>query len=297
MSGFSLLLAAVLLQQPEAAPPAPPPLAAVAGAARYRLSASSDLLLEYFDEESRAAFAQGLRVDRERPLGLLWSQLMAGAVQIRRESGDGAETLWFNPALDVGILVRWARGPAGWRATAVAPVLGERLRGEPVTDIVTPSWAIGASDLALALEAGGEAGLAAAERASWAALFNPGENDVIAAVGRLMIARAAIQQMENAPGYGLSLAALRRELSGAAETSALPAPVTASLAAFGATARRTLRPVTALRYGEGWILVMQSPDAPAVNWLVHFADPAPGATAQPQAFGLAVIGRDAGGRP
>lgn len=296
MTGFALLLAAMLVQEPAATPSAPPPLVAVAGAARYRLSASSDLLLEYLDEESRAAFASGLRVDRERPLGLLWSQLMAGAVQIRRETGKSAETLWFNPALDVGILARWARGPYGWRATAVAPVLGERLRGEPVTDVVTPGWAKSEGDLASALEAAGEATFAAAERAQWAALFNPDENEVGAAVGRLMVARGAVQAMEDAPGYGLSVALLRRALTGADESATLPAPVAASLANFGATARHTLRPVSALRYGAGWILVMQSPDAPAVSWLVHFTDPTPGAAAQPQAFGVAMLGRT-GGQP
>jgi hypothetical protein len=292
MSGLALLLAAMLVQEPAAAPAAPPPLVAVAGAARYRLSASSDLLLEYLDEDSRAAFARGLRVDRERPLGLLWSQLMAGAVQVRRETGDGAETLWFNPALDVGILTRWARGPSGWRATAVAPVLGERLRGEPVTDVVTPRWVARGGDLAEALEATGDATFAAAEREPWAPLFDPGQADVMTAVGRLMFARGAIRQMEAAPGFGLSVATLRRELSGASETSTLPAPVTASLVALGATARRTLRPVIALRHPEGWTLVLQSPDAPALSWLVHFADPAPGTSTQPQAFGLAMLGRN-----
>ncbi len=294
MSGLSLLLAAMLAQQPAPVAPAPPPLVAVAGAARYRLSSSSDLLLEYLDEESRAVFAQGLRVDQERPLGLLWSQLMAGAVQVRRETGDSAETLWFNPALDVGILARWARGPDGWRATAVAPVLGERLRGEPIADVVTPGWAKREGDLAAALEAAGEATFAAAGRAPWTALFAPDENEVGAAVGRLMAARGAVRTMEDAPGYGVSLALFRRVLTGADDSAALPAPVAASLTNFGATARRTLRPVSALRYGEGWILVLQSPDAPAVSWLVHFTDPAPGAAAQPQAFGVAMLGRAEG---
>lgn len=299
MSGLTLLLAAMLVQEPAAIPPAPPPpppLVAVAGAARYRLSASSDLLLEYLDEESRAAFARGLRVDRERPLGLLWSQLMAGAVQVRRETGDSAETVWFNPALDVGILTRWARRPEGWRATSVTPVLGERLRGEPVTDVVTPGWAKREGDLASALEAAGEATFAAAERANWQPLFDPGENDVTAAVARLMVARDAIRVMEDAPGYRLNLALFRRVMSGADDGATLPAPVAASLANFGATARRSLRPVSALRYGEGWILVLQSPDAPAVSWLVHFTDPAPGAAARPQAFAVAMPGRT-GGRP
>lgn len=297
MSHVALLLAAMLVQEPAAAAPPAPPLVAVAGAARYRLSASSDLLLEYLDEESRAAFARGLRIDRERPLGLLWSQLMAGAMQVRRESGDSAETLWFNPALDVGILARWARGPAGWHATLVAPVLGERLRGEAVTDVVTPRWATSAADLAEALEAAGEATFASAERASWTALFTPNENDVIAAVGRLLIARGAVRTIENAVGYGLSVATLRRALAGADEATALPPPVAASLAGFGATVRRTLRPVTALRYGEGWILVLQSPDAPAASWLVHFTDPAPGGAAEARAFAVALLGRGAGSRP
>lgn len=296
MSGLALLLAAMLVQEPAAAPAAPPPLAAVAGAARYRLSASSDLLLEYLDEDSRAAFARGLRVDRERPLGLLWSQLMAGAVQIRRESGDTAETLWFNPVLDVGILARWTRGPAGWRAAAVAPVLGERLRGEAVSDLATPGWLAGSGDPAESLHSAGEASFAAAEAATWAPLFDVSEADLTAAVARLMIARGAMRRMEEAPGYGLSVAALRQALSGATETSTLPAPLAASLRTFGATARRTLRPVTAIRHPDGWTLVLQSPDAPAVSWLVGFADPAPGGTARPDAVAAVVLG-DGARRP
>jgi hypothetical protein len=55
--------------------------------------------------------------------------------------------------------------------------------------------------------------------------------------------------------------------------------------------------VTALRHADGWTLVLQSPDAPALTWLVQFADPAPGTAAQPQAFAVALPGRGAGSQP
>ena len=274
MSVATWLAALLLAQTP---PAADVPLAAVAGAARYRLSASSDLLLQGLDPDSSAVFAERLMVDRERPLGLLWTQLAAGALQVRRESGGSADTLWFNPALDAGLLVRWTRVGGGWRAVAVAPFLGETLRGEAARDVATPPWAQTDGDLARSLDEAARRSFAAAARVDWNPLFDAGAREELAVLARLAHARDALGDADLAPGYAGIAARLRRLLivddPGAA---GLPDAVRSGLARLGSTARQSLRPVGALRRPDGWTVIVQSPDAPAIAWLVHFADPRAG---------------------
>ena len=49
---------------------------------------------------------------------------------------------------------------------------------------------------------------------------------------------------------------------------------------MGQAARLTLRPVAAIRRRDGWSVVLQSPDAVAVAFMAHFADPPTGGEAR-----------------
>lgn len=60
-----------------------------------------------------------------------WGYLIGASTQFLRLTADGAESLWWNPMADAGVILRWRRGTNGWRITAAAPYLGEVLRNAP----------------------------------------------------------------------------------------------------------------------------------------------------------------------
>ncbi|MEI9905021.1 MAG: hypothetical protein WDN06_14450 [Asticcacaulis sp.] len=64
----------------------------------------------------------------------------------------------------------------------------------------------------------------------------------------------------------------------------LPVAMRRGLAKYGDDARSTMGPVAAYRRKDGWTLVMQSPEAPQIAWLIHFADPKGDDPAMPRGF-------------
>ena len=266
-----------------AAPVAAEPLYAHAGLARYALAADQGTFLDWLDPESAGVFAAAMGGDHGE-LGSWWSHLMAGAVQVRREDGDLAETLWFNPLLDAGLATRWEQRAGGWVAIAVVPVTGAVLRGEPLA--VAPTLPVG--NLRQAMEALAARTWPAAEQASWFAFDQTGVGTAV--VRRIGAARAGLNAMRATAGYETA-GVLARDALVTGDETALDLPVRRALHAMGAEARLTLRPVSAYPRPDGWTLALQSPDAPMLAWLVHFADPAaPGAAATIAGFQLLNLG-------
>lgn len=243
-------------------------LAAQAGSARYALAGDEGLFLDTRDPQSRAVFEAALGGDNGA-LGDLWSRLMAGAIQIRHENGDTAETLWFNPLFDAGLATRWERWEYGWRAVAATPVTGEMLRGEKIVAAPVQWGSSGSLKAAVEVRA----------RASWAASANGGwlDRDATgagtAALVRAMAARNSLDELRAAPGYEDAVMTARQMLV-TGDAASLPSDVRNGLALLGQGARLTLRPVAGYRRPDGWTLALQSPDAPRMTWLVHFVDPA-----------------------
>jgi len=281
---FAMLAAALLVQSEAAAPP----LAAISGAARYRLAASTDLMLAELDPGSAASIVRALGLGRDPDTGPAWSRIAAGAIQVRREAQDSADTLWFNPVLDAGLVIRWLREGETWTAIAAAPVLGETLRGEVVAGSA-PLWAAGSGNLAIALKVSAARSFAAADAGSWNRLFAAAPYEALPVSERPDVAHRALAEMRLSPGYADSLTLLYRILTTEASGRAMPAAMRDSLVALGDAARLTLRPITALRRPDGWTVVLQSPDAPKIAWFAHFADPAPGAQALPAGFAAVAL--------
>ncbi len=262
---------------------APGDLIVTAGAARYSLS-SGHSALAMLDETSRGLFVRNLRLD-DPAMAALWGRVLTGAVQIRHESGDAADTLWFNPLFDGGVAAHWTRVDGLWRAQAVEPVTGGALRGE--AGPVTPhglAWLNGGGDMGKALAGAAQATFAAADKADWAAFYTTPGND-LAAVMRAYEGNAGLYRMIETPGYAAALPLLDHlMISDDPAADKLPAALQKDLAVYGDTARRTLSPVAAYRRKDGWTVAMQSPDAPQVVWLIHFADPKGGDPAMPRGF-------------
>jgi hypothetical protein len=258
--------------------------AAQSGNARYALAADESLFLGALDPTSQTVFAAALGEDTGQ-FGNYWADLIAGAVQLRRESADTAETLWFNPLFDVGLAARWQRGSDGWRATAASPISGEALRGE-VTDVAPVNWGTSGS-LKAAVEA--------KARATWAASANGGWMDRnmsdsgSAALMRAFMARVSLGSMYGSPGYEYAEPVVQKALVSGAASDLSPAAHRA-LQLTGMQARLTLRAVAAYRRPDGWTLALQSPDAPRRAWLVHFTDPESGGRAAIKGYQLVDMG-------
>jgi hypothetical protein len=200
-------------------------------------------------------------------LGEYWSTLMAGAVQLRREQGDSGETMWFNPLFDAGLAVRWERTGEHWAATHVVPVTGEMLRGEALS-----MQAVGFSaSIKAEAEARAAASWRAADLADWFALDTT--NSGTAVLRRMAGERAGLDSLRSAAGYE-DAGMMARDALATGDESVLPPEVRAGLVLTGAPARLSLRPVAGYRRPDGWTMALQSPDAPMLTWLVHFADPA-----------------------
>jgi hypothetical protein len=268
-----------------AAPPvAAGPLVADAGLARYALAADQGTFLDWLDPASRAVFAAAMGGDHGG-LGAYWSLLMVGAVQMRREGADSAETLWFNPLFDAGLAARWRRSGDDWVAIAASPVTGELLRGE-LRSAGPLVWRAGGGIKAQA-EARARRSWQGARAAGW--LDRDLTDAGTAALRRAAQARGGLDAMRIAPGYD-DAGIMARAALVTGDEAALPADVRRGLAVTGERARLSLRPVAGFRRSDGWTMALQSPDAPMLAWLVHFADPAPGGAATIRGYQLLNLG-------
>ena len=273
-------------QEPQATDPAPPlPLVAVAGAARYRLAASPGLLLATSPQPTALVFA-GLM----NGPGLLWgeqawSDLVGGAVQLRRETGDLAQTIWFNPVYDSAVLVDWQRVDGAWIATAATAVLGETIRNDRSTSqqAGAPAWLDAPGGFARALEASSQVTLAALEGLpDWKVLAVSPALQRTAALMRVNRAAGSIGLLGDAlPRSRVIADALQRLAELAPGEAGLNEDVAEALDRAGARARMTLRAVAAWQRPDGWTVAFQSPDAPALTFFAHFREPDSGATAAP----------------
>lgn len=278
---FALAVLAAAL--PATAAPGPNDLIVTAGAARYSLSSGHSQLL-MLDDGSRAIVTAALKLD-DPAYAALWGRLLTGATQLRHENGDQADTLWFNPLFDGGVVAHWTRVNGTWQVQAVSPVTGAALRSE--AGLIEPhrmAWLNTPGDMGRNLGISAEATFAAADRADWAALAGV-KGNVDAVLMRPYEANRGLFSMVATPGYEHALNLVDHlMITGDPAALRLPVAMRRGLASYGDSARDTLGPVAAYRRPDGWTLVMQSPEAPQVAWLIHFAAPRGDDPAMPRGF-------------
>lgn len=238
------------------------PLDATSANARYRLSASPALLIDSADPVSARAFLALMGAD-EGGLGAKpWSDLAAGAVQLRRETGETGQTLWYNPVFDTAFYVAWRHDADGWVATDAALILGETLRNT----VISPSagWmAWMRSDLPAAeLEALARETIAAANATpNWSTLAIARDAQRTLALVRVDRAATGLQR--------LSRNAIANALDQIVRAGEADGPVQGALDRAGVRAYQTLRPVGAWEGQSGSTLALQAPDAPALTIFVQ----------------------------
>jgi hypothetical protein len=269
------LVALTLLAAPAGAQELP--FQAVAGQARMLL-ATSGPLADALDPASRAVLGKALVGPEGLNTDPLWERLMAGALQLRREQGMSAQTLWFNPLLDAGLLLRWTKDGSGWQIVQAAAVTGEALRGAPAGDGL--GWTQQEARLSTALRRHGLASFRAAEAADWTPLFARAQRAEV--LRRAARAEVSVEALQATPGYEMVRPLLAELLvTGNPAGLKLPAAMVESLNEMGERARLQLGTASAFRLEDGWTLALQSASAPGVTWLVTFAD---GSPALPVAF-------------
>ncbi|MEG3147537.1 hypothetical protein U1839_23040 [Sphingomonas sp. RT2P30] len=243
-----------------------PTLLAVAAAARVRLSASNERFLAGFDPASRAILARALRTseaDRRT-----WPQLITGSVQIRHQSTEVGETLWYNPLFDAGLAVQWRRVGSNWTVTRAWSVTGQNMRpaaasppllvGDIDRSAVSTQFVAAAQDLSRFTADG------------WT-VPTPPSNATGDVGARVRAADAALAAMRQAPGYARAVIAAYELLSfSGPETEGIRPALKRAIAGLDPDTRLTLRAVTAFRIGTDWTLVMQSPVMPGVALFVSF---------------------------
>lgn len=295
----ALVSMALLLPVGLAARPRGGDIDVAAGAYRYLAAASPDALLAELPPASRPPFENVLRPAGERVGDPYWSALMSGAVQRVEVAGPGeARTLWFNPVLDAGLAVHWRRVGEIWTAVEAAPVLGEVLREgvfDPGRDYTHTAWphASGAP-VAAALAISND--ISAHAAIHWSVLFAAGADSRAAVLSHCIQADRSLDEVLRAPGYGGSIALLRRLLVlSDPQAARLPPGLAHALEAIGGNGRLTLGPTAAFRRPDGYTLALQSADAPGVVFFAHFADPPAGGVALPTRFEAVEIIHGAGG--
>ncbi len=245
-----------------------PSLLATAATARFRLSASNERFLAGFDPLSRATIERALSsktVDRRT-----WPQVMAGALQIRHQSGAEGETLWFNPLFDAGLAVQWHRIATNWTVTKAWSVLGESLRADSLRH--GASLLAGDVDRSVVSD---QFNIAARELPRFAApnWHAPMQSSdaTTEIVSRVRAADAAIAVLRQSPGYARAVVDAYELLAfSGPDTSGIRPALKRAIAGVDPDSRLTLRPVTAFRNGADWTLIMQSPDIPGAAWFVNF---------------------------
>src|SRR5580698_4925532 len=99
-----------------------------AASARYRLTDNTTLFLKGFNAEAGKVLQSALSAPKSGRDDAFWSDMMAGALQVRHQDGDGGQTLWFNPVFDVGLVIEWKLDAEQWQPEAAWWVLGQDIR-------------------------------------------------------------------------------------------------------------------------------------------------------------------------
>ena len=234
-----------------------------AASARYRLTDTTTLFLKGFDADAGKAVRTALSVPKEAHEDAFWADLIAGALQVRHQSGSTGETLWFNPIFDAGLVIEWKLEAGQWEPEAAWWVLGQDIRNGVATK--GDAQTSGAADRSsLALQSG-EAVFRIASGPDWRAP-RTSQNAKQIVVERVNAARASLEKLQATKGGSAVYWAARRLLTLGQPFAAANGPkVKPTLAALGPDARARIRVVSASKMSShGWALVMQSPDAPSL---------------------------------
>jgi len=245
-----------------------------AASARYRLTDTTALFLKGFDTDAVRALQTALSVPNGEPQSAdtFWSDLMAGALQVRQQSGNSGQTLWFNPVFDAGLVVHWNLDAGQWQPDAAWWVLGQDIRNDAAAkeEIKTVAVADSAS-----LFQNGEAVFRLANTPGWRPPQQSQEAGRIVRE-RVTAARASLDILQGSEGGSAVYWAARRLLNLGQPRAAANGPkVKPALAALGWDARQRVRVVAAYPVGPNELtLAMQSPDAPSLAVFVTASSPA-----------------------
>jgi hypothetical protein len=234
-----------------------------AASARYRLTDTTTLFLKGFDADATKALQSALSVPKGEAVDKFWSDLIAGALQVRHQDGNAGETLWFNPVFDAGLVIEWKLGTGQWQPEAAWWVLGQDIRNDAAAKGETKT--VAAADPASLAQQNGEAVFRIAGAPDWRPP-EPSEKAKKIVCERVTAARASLEKLQATKGgstvYWAARGLLTLEQPSAAANGPQVKPV---LTALGPDARERIRVVSATPTGtHAWVIAMQSPDSPSL---------------------------------
>jgi hypothetical protein len=234
-----------------------------AASARYRFTDTTALFLKGFDAEGGRVLESAVRVPEGESKDTFWPDLMAGALQMRHQSGDSGLTLWFNPVFDAGLLVQWKRGAEQWQPEAAWWVLGEDIR-KTAPAKGEPNSIAAANPATLALK-NGEAVFRLVSAPGWRPPQRSESAERIVRE-RVRAARTALANLQSTESGRTVFSAARRLMTLGEPVNLAGKPkMKAVLVALGPDVCQRMRVVSASQAGpQSWTLALESPDAPSL---------------------------------
>jgi hypothetical protein len=234
-----------------------------AASARYRLTDTTTLFLKGFDADAGRVLQSAVSVPKGANDDAFWSDLVAGALQVRQQNGNTGRTLWFNPIFDAGLVIEWKLDAGQWQPESAWWVLGQDIRNDAAAKGDAKSGGI-ADPAKLALQ-NGESVFRVASAPDWRAP-ETSENAKKIVCERVTAARASLKNLQASKGGSTVYWAARRLVTLEQPSAVADGPrVRPALAALGLAARERIRVVSASSSSShAWTLAMQSPDTPSL---------------------------------
>jgi hypothetical protein len=234
-----------------------------AASARYRLTDTTTLFLKGFDAEGTKSLQSAVSVPKGTHDDAFWSDLIAGALQVRHQDGDSGQTLWFNPIFDAGLVIEWKLDTEQWQPEAAWWVLGQDIRNDAAAKGETKTVAV--TDPASVTLQNGETVFRIASAPDWRPP-EPSEKGKKIVCERVTAARASLEKLQATKGGSTVYWAARGLLTLGQPSAAANGPkVKPVLTALGPDARERIRVVSATPTGtHAWVIAMQSPDSPSL---------------------------------
>jgi hypothetical protein len=234
-----------------------------AASARYRLTDTTTSFLKGFDGDAGRALQSAVGAPKGAHDDAFWSDLIAGALQVRQQNGNTGRTLWFNPIFDVGLVIEWKLGAGQWQPEAAWWVLGEDIRNDAAVNGAAKSG--GDADPATLALQNGESVFRVAIEPDWRAP-EASEKTKKIVCERVAAARASLKNLQASKGGSTAYWAARRLVTLGEPSALAEGPkVRPALAALGLDARERIRVVSASSTGShAWALALQSPDTPSL---------------------------------
>ena len=244
-------------------------LVLLASILRLDMAAGPHVALARLQPGERVALAEVISRPEDGPL---WAELIGGATQFVRVDADEAESVWWNPLADAGLVLHWRRGTDRWRLDGAAPFTGAVLRGTS-----NPAWAGTDSDPAGRIHAAALATRQAVESGAAARILADRPSSGPALAASAAVARSVFVRGDEAGLNADRIVAGASLLVSGRLADRPDSGLGRLMAQIPGEARARLRPVQRISDDHGVIILWGSPGMPNALLALRYPASAPAA--------------------